>query len=50
MNWIIIEIFNEDKTTAKVVCNKDGALVFNTEEEAMLEAEQYVEAYVVQLN
>jgi len=50
MTWIIIEIFNEDKTTARIIQDQHGAVLYNTEEEATVEAEQYAEAYVVQLN
>lgn len=49
MSWIIIEIFNEDKRKSRIIQDQHGAVLFNTEEQALAVAEQYAEAYIVLL-
>jgi hypothetical protein len=49
MSWIIIEIFNEDKRKSRIIQDQHGAVLFNTEKEALAVAEQYDEAYIVLL-
>jgi hypothetical protein len=49
MSWIIIEIFDEDKRKSRIIQDQHGTVLFNTEEEALAFAQQYDEAYVVQL-
>lgn len=47
MNWIVLQVFNEDITTTRLISDNTGTKVYTTEEEALAVAEQFDQAYVV---